>query len=67
MSLSGVLIRGVKARNVFGERKSVSIIISDKSANPITAEPQNNGHVGDKNFVHCSEVVPSSEVGMYGQ
>ena len=27
-------------------------------------EPLNNGHVGDK---HCSEVVPSSEVEMYGQ
>ena len=30
-------------------------------------EPLNNGHVGDKYFVHCSEVVPSSEVEMYGQ
>ena len=26
-----------------------------------TVEPPNNGHVGDKHFVHCSEVVPSSE------
>ena len=32
-----------------------------------TVEPQNNGHIGDKHFVHCSEVVPSSEVEMYGQ
>ena len=26
-----------------------------------------NGHVGDEHFVHCLEVVPSSEVEMYGQ
>ena len=26
-----------------------------------------NGHSGDEHFVHCSEVVPSSEVEMYGQ
>ena len=32
-----------------------------------TVEPPNNGHVGDEHFVHCSEVVPSSEVEMYGQ
>ena len=25
-------------------------------------EPPNNGHIGDKHFVHCSVVVPSSEV-----
>ena len=31
-----------------------------------TVEPLNNGHGGDEHFVHCSEVVPSSEV-MYGQ
>ena len=31
-----------------------------------TVEPPNNGHVGDEHFVHCSEVVPSSEVEMYG-
>ena len=30
-------------------------------------EPLNNGHGGDEHFVHCSEVVPSSEVEMYGQ
>ena len=30
-------------------------------------EPLNNGHIGDEQFVHCSEVVPSSEVQMYGQ
>ena len=30
-------------------------------------EPPNNGHVGDEYFVHWSEVVPSSEVEMYGQ
>ena len=32
-----------------------------------TVEPPNNGHSGDEHFVHCSEVVPSSEVEMYGQ
>ena len=32
-----------------------------------TVEPLNNGHCGDKHFVHCSEVVPLSEVEMYGQ
>ena len=32
-----------------------------------TVEPPNNGHVGNEHFVHCSEVVPSSEVEMYGQ
>ena len=31
-----------------------------------TVEPPNNGHVGDKSFVLCSEVVLSSEVEMYG-
>ena len=32
-----------------------------------TVEPPNNGQVGDEHFVHCSEVVPSSVVEMYGQ
>ena len=32
-----------------------------------TVEPPNNGYVGDESFVHCLEVVPSSEVEMYGQ
>ena len=27
-----------------------------------TVEPLNNGHGGDEHFVHCLEVVPSSEV-----
>ena len=31
-----------------------------------TVEPLNNGHIGDKHFVHCSGVVPSSEGEMYG-
>ena len=35
--------------------------------NMYTVEPLNNGHVGDEHFVHCSEVVPLSEVEMYGQ
>ena len=30
-------------------------------------EPPNNGQIGDEHFVHCLEVVPSSEVEMYGQ
>ena len=29
---------------------------------PNTVEPPNNGHVGDEHFVHCLEVLPSSEV-----
>ena len=32
-----------------------------------TVEPPNTGHVGDEHFVHCLEVVPSSEVEIYGQ
>ena len=32
-----------------------------------TVEPLNNGHGGDEHFFHCSEVVPLSEVEMYGQ
>ena len=28
-------------------------------------EPPNNGHVGDEHFVHCLEVVPSSEVNVW--
>ena len=32
-----------------------------------TVEPLNNGHGGDEQFVHCSEVVPLSEIEMYGQ
>ena len=32
-----------------------------------TVEPLSNGHVWDEHFVHCSEIVPSSEVEMYGQ
>ena len=31
-----------------------------------TVELPNNGQVGDKHFVHCSEIAPSSEVEMYG-
>ena len=31
----------------------------------IAVESLNNGHVGDEHFVHCSEVVPSSEAEMY--
>ena len=30
----------------------------------LTVEPPTNGHVGDEHFVHCSEVVHSSEVEM---
>ena len=31
-----------------------------------TVEPLNDGHIGDEHYVHCSEIVPSSEVVMYG-
>ena len=31
-----------------------------------TVELLNDGHIGDEHFVHCSEIVPSSEVEMYG-
>ena len=30
----------------------------------ITVEPTNDGHTGDEHVVHCSDVVPSSEVEM---
>ena len=30
-------------------------------------EPPHNGQVWDEHFVHCSEVVPSLEVEIYGQ
>ena len=43
---------------------SIFTIINDTT---YTVEPLNNGHGGDEHFVHCSEVVPSSEVEMYGQ
>ena len=33
----------------------------------IIVEPPNNGHIVDEHFVHCSEVIPFSEVEMYGQ
>ena len=33
-----------------------------KSLNSNTVEPLNNGYIGDEHFVHCSEVVPSSEI-----
>ena len=32
-----------------------------------TVERPNNGHVGDEQFVRCSEAVALSEVEMYGQ
>ena len=33
-----------------------------KSTTTFIVEPPNNGHIGDEHFVHCSEVVRSSEV-----
>ena len=33
--------------------------------NSYTRDPPKNGQVGDEYFIHCSEVVPSSEVEMY--
>ena len=49
----------------YSRKCAISVFIhviqcSLESAN--TVEPPNNGHGGDKHFVHCSEVVPSSEV-----
>ena len=43
--------------------------LSPSSVTPFicTVEPPNNEHVGVEHFVHWSEVVPSSEVEMYGQ
>ena len=37
------------------------------SATSITVEPLNYGYIGGEHFVRCSEVVPSSDVEMYGQ
>ena len=42
-------------------------LYTDNFPKRYTVEALNNGHVGDEHFVHCSEVVPSSEVEMYGQ
>jgi hypothetical protein len=45
-------------------RKSRSQIVGTRPLKQgvYTLEPPNNGHGGDEHFVHCSEVVPSSEV-----
>ena len=37
-----------------------------KCKNWYTLEPPNNGQLQDGYFVHCSEVVTTSEVEMYG-
>ena len=42
-------------------------LFSPDQSGMYTVESLNNGHIGDEHFVHCSEVVPSSEVEMYGQ
>ena len=42
------------------------VCVPDPRTGQYTMEPPYNGHIGDKHFVHCSEVVPSSEVEMYG-
>ena len=55
------LINGV----LISKRDSTSHIAQALQSN--TVEPLNNGHGGDEHFVHCSEVVPLSEVEMYGQ
>ena len=44
------------------ERNTIQSIAVCKIYNRTTVEPPNNGHIGDEHFVHCSEVVPSSEV-----
>ena len=43
----------------------VNLATTGKTACMNTVEPLNNRHVGDEHFLHCSEVVPSSEVEMY--
>ena len=45
----------------------ISEVIETPVTQLYTVEPLNNGQVGDERFVHYSEVVPSSEVEMYGQ
>ena len=48
------------------ERVSVCVCVCVKVYQvSYTVEPPNNGHIGDEYFVHCLEVVPSSEVEMY--
>ena len=46
---------------------TLSTIVAIPRNNVYTVEPPNDGHIGDKHFVHCSVVVPCSEVEMYGQ
>ena len=43
-------------------RREISNCLEFRYIYIYTVEPLNNGHIGDKHFVHCSEVVPSSEV-----
>ena len=48
-------------------RLVLSLFLSTCYLVALLVEPPNNGHVGDKHFVHCLDVVPSSEIEMYGQ
>ena len=49
---------GTEASQLIRAIYIIIILLSDT----YTVEPLNNGHGGDEHFVHCSEVVPSSEV-----
>ena len=68
--LSEYLVRnfcqGQPARAVEEERKQRKQlecrVLSGSKPSTVTVEPPNNEHIGDKHFVHFSEVAPSSEV-----
>ena len=60
--------RGVRGamKSLFPARVEVETLQQDlQHLQVTTVEPPSNGHIGDEHFVHCSEVVPSSEVEMY--
>ena len=48
-------------------RPSIAVTPLEQGKGIYTVEPPNNGHTVDEHLVHYSEVVPSSEVEMYGQ
>ena len=56
-------------RSIYSYRRDIQLHITCVRGDVIlyTVEPLNSGHGEDEHFVHCSEVVPSSEVEMYGQ
>ena len=58
-------MRGVETREreEGGEGRGETNTISEGfTAELITVEPPNNGHIGDRSLVLCREVVPISEV-----